>query len=61
MVSFDREERPAQSVVDPVVGGPPQAQSLSGDIAFGQSGQAAMVEANVPVYIQGAGQFRLCL
>ena len=26
---FDREERLAQNVVDPVVGGPPQAQSLS--------------------------------
>jgi hypothetical protein len=36
----------------------PQAQSLSRDIAFGQSGLAAMVEANVPVHIEGAGQFR---
>ena len=55
---FDREERLAQDVVDPVVGGPPQAQSLSGDIAFGQRGLAAMIEANVPVDIQGASQFR---
>src|SRR5271165_549386 len=55
---FDRKERLAQSVVDPVVGGPPQTQPLSGDIAFGQRGLAAMIEANVPVDVQGAGQFR---
>jgi hypothetical protein len=40
------------------VGGSPQAQSLSGDIAFGQRDQAARIEANVPVDIQGASQFR---
>ena len=55
---IDREERLAQDVVDPVVGGPPQAQSLSGDIAFGQRGQTAMIEANVSVDIQAAGEFR---
>ena len=42
----------------PVVGGPPQTQPLSGDIAFGQRSMAAMIEANVPVDVQGAGQFR---
>ena len=55
---FDRKERLAQSVVDPVVGGPPQTQPLPGDIAFGQRGLAAMIEANMPVDVQGAGQFR---
>src|SRR5271168_2970736 len=54
---FYREERLAQDVVDPVVGGPTQAQSLPGDIAFGQRGQAAMIEANVSVDIQGTSQF----
>ena len=51
---FDRKERLAQSVVDPVVGGPPQTQPLPGDIAFGQRGLAAMIEANMPVDVQGA-------
>ncbi len=34
---FDREERLAQNVVDPVVGRSPKAQPLSGDIASGQA------------------------
>src|SRR5262249_34355579 len=52
------EERLAQGVIDPIVRGPPQAQSLTGDIALGQRGQAAVVEANMPIDIQGTGQLR---
>ena len=36
---------------------PISTEAKQGDIAFGQRGQAAMIEANVPVDIQGAGGF----
>src|SRR5271157_5371851 len=38
---------------------PPQTQPLSGDIAFGQRGLAAMIEANVPE--RYVSRQRLCL
>ena len=36
----------------------PQTQPLSGDIAFGRRGLAAMIEANVPVDVQGPRRVR---
>jgi hypothetical protein len=55
---FDREERLAQDIVNPVVSRPTQAQSLSGDIALGQRRQAAMIEVNMAIGVKRASQVR---
>ena len=55
---FHREEWLAQDIIDPVVGGSPQAQSLTRDIAFRQCGLVPMIEADMTVDIQSTGEFR---
>ena len=56
--TLDGKERLAQRVVDPVVGGATQAQTLPCDVAAGQLRLLAVIQSHVAVDIQRAGQFR---
>jgi len=57
--TFDREERLAEGVIDPVVGRATQAQTLPRDVTLGQFRQPAVIEPHVAIDIQRAGQFRV--
>src|SRR5260370_32075067 len=54
---FHGEKWLAQNVIDRVISGPPQAQSLSRDIAFGQSRLVSVIETDMAIDIQDTGEF----